>query len=421
MIEQLTTPFGRRRLSRAMILAQRQAQALPQDAAVHKWKLFRALSEARDVFGVSDRSLSVLHALLSFHQETVLTGAEGLIVFPSNQELSIRAHGMAAATLRRHLAALVETGLVIRRDSPNGKRYARRGGDGAVEQAFGFDLAPLVARAEEIENAAEEVLAERRAVIMLREKVTLHRRDIAKTLAAAVEAGGEADPAFAVLAQRHRDLSGRLPRSTGRGGLEPLEADLLRLRAEAEAFLLKLVENEAKNQNMNASESHSGRDNQNSNPDPFDLEPDFRGSRADGPVSLDRVIDSPVLKSSLTPATAGQGARPWSLGLVLQACPDLLDWARDGVTSWSDLARVAELVRPALGVSPSAWDDAKEALGPHEAAILIAAILQKGEAVRSPGGYLRVLVAKARDGQFSLGPILMSLLKAQAQTQRKSA
>lgn len=399
-----------------MILAQAGAREIPAAAAVHKWKLFRALSEARDVFGVSDRSLSVLHALLSFHQETVLTGEAGLVVFPSNQELSVRAHGMAPATLRRHLAALVEAGLVIRRDSPNGKRYARRGEGGEIAQAFGFDLAPLVARAAEIENAAEEVLAERRAVILLREKVTLHRRDIAKTLAAAAEAGGAGQAAYGALATRHRELSGKLPRSTGRGNLAGLEAALLALRVEAEAFLLRTMKKDAKSHNMSASESHSGRDNQNSNPDPFDLEPDFQGSRGDDP--------SPVLQTKSLPsagARAPEGPRVYPLGLVLQACPDILDWARGGISSWRDLAAVAELVRPALGISPSAWDEAREALGAVDAAILMAALLQKGEGVKSPGGYLRALVAKARAGEFSLGPVLMALLRAQAGQGRRTA
>lgn len=392
-----------------MILAQAGARELPAAAAVHKWKLFRALSEARETFGVSDRSLSVLHALLSFHQETVLTGEGGLVVFPSNQELSVRAHGMAPATLRRHLAALVEAGLVIRRDSPNGKRYARRGEGGEIAQAFGFDLAPLVARAAEIENAAEEMLAERRAVILLREKVTLHRRDIAKTLAAAAEAGGAGEAAYAGFAARHQALSGRLPRSSGRGNLAELEAALLRLRAEVEAWLGKLMENELKTQDMNASESQSGRDNQNSNPDPFDLEPDFRGSRGDDP--------SPVLQTKSLPsgdARSPEGPRAYPLGLVLQACPDILDWTRGGISSWRDLMAAAELVRPALGVSPSAWEEAREAMGAVDAAILMAALLQKGESVKSPGGYLRALAAKARAGEFSLGPVLMALLRAQA-------
>jgi len=74
-----------------------------------------------------------------------------LVVFPSNRELSVRAHGPAPATLRWALAQLVEAGLVIRRDSPNGKRYVRRGEGGEIAQAFGFDLTPLVARAGEFD------------------------------------------------------------------------------------------------------------------------------------------------------------------------------------------------------------------------------------------------------------------------------
>ena len=119
---------------------QATAKARPPDKAVHKWQVFRAICTAKARIGVSERALAVLDALLSFHPETMLSG-EGLIVFPSNQQLALRAHGMAPATLRRHLAALVDCGLIIRRDSPNGKRYARKGRGGTVEMAFGFDLA----------------------------------------------------------------------------------------------------------------------------------------------------------------------------------------------------------------------------------------------------------------------------------------
>src|SRR5579875_3124167 len=143
-----TTPFGRRTLTLAYVASQSVAKACPPEKASHKWNVFRDICAAREKLGVSDRALAVLNALLSFHPETVLTGA-GLVVFPSNKALGVRANGMAAATLRRHLAALVEAGLVIRRDSPNGKRYARKNGAGEVETAFGFDLAPMVARAEE--------------------------------------------------------------------------------------------------------------------------------------------------------------------------------------------------------------------------------------------------------------------------------
>ena len=94
--------------------------------AVDKWQVFRDLCEGKSIVGVGDRALAVLNALLSFYPDTELSEENGLIVFPSNAQLSLRAHGMADATLRRHLAALVNCGLIIRRDSPNGKRYARK-------------------------------------------------------------------------------------------------------------------------------------------------------------------------------------------------------------------------------------------------------------------------------------------------------
>src|ERR1700736_1829453 len=167
-----TTPFGRRSLTLAHVATQALAKARPPEKAVHKWNVFRAICAAKARIGVPERALGVLNALLSFHPETVLHG-ESLIVFPSNAQLALRAHGMAPTTLRRQLAALVDCGLIIRRDSPNGKRYARKGQGGAIEIAFGFDLGPLVARADEIQAWAEEVRAEERAMKLVRERITL--------------------------------------------------------------------------------------------------------------------------------------------------------------------------------------------------------------------------------------------------------
>src|ERR1700688_1119315 len=158
-----TTPFGRRPLMLAHVVSQANTKARASEKAVHKWQVFRAICTAKARIGVSERALAVLDALLSFHPETTLSG-DGLIVFPSNQQLALRAHGMAPATLRRHLAALVDCGLILRRDSPNGKRYARKGKGGEIALAFGFDLAPLVVRAEEFEGMAQEIEAEIRAI-----------------------------------------------------------------------------------------------------------------------------------------------------------------------------------------------------------------------------------------------------------------
>jgi len=44
------------------------------------------------------------------------------------------------------------------------------------------------------------------------------------------------------------------------------------------------------------------------------------------------------------------------------------------------------------------------------AATVIAAILQRGAAISSAGGYLRDLTRKAAAGEFSTGPMLMALI-----------
>ena len=97
--------------------------------------------------------------------------------------------------------------------------------------------------------------------------------------------------------------------------------------------------------------------------------------------------------------------------MVLDACPDIVDHARDGIKSWRDLVATAASVRPMLGISPSAWEEANEVLGPNDAAVVLAAILQRSSVIASAGGYLRSLTGKARAGAFSLGPVLMALIR----------
>ncbi len=42
---------------------------------------------------------------------------------------------------------------------------------------------------------------------------------------------------------------------------------------------------------------------------------------------------------------------------------DIADYARTGVASWRDLIETACFVRPMLGISPSAYEEANEVLG----------------------------------------------------------
>lgn len=394
-----TTPFGRRPLSLAMLAGQVVAKNCPEDASVDKWRVFRAVCEAKTAIGATDRALAVLSALISFHPETQLSAAGNLVVFPSNSELAIRAHGIAPATLRRHLAVLVDCGLVVRRDSPNGKRYARKGEGGAIEQAFGFDLTPLVARAAEFESLAAEIQAERRVLHLLRERITLYRRDIAKMISFGIEEGILSD--WERLHAEYRAIAAAIPRTATRAELEPIEAKLRALCLEVR----NILERHTNSEKSSGNESHSERHLQNSNSDSHEFEPGFGNNQGATAAPAPETKSLPLAGKAMPPTGC-------PLGLVLRACPDIADYARDGISGWGELVETANLVRGALGVSPDAWNQACEAMGAVDAAISVAAILQRGDKISSPGGYLRSLTEKARGGQFSIRPVLMALLRA---------
>ena len=382
-MKHITTPFGGRTLSLDMVAAQVAARDVEGKAA-HKWKTFRAIAECREALGVTDRDLVVLNAMLTCLPETAMTAGD-LVVFPSNKALSLRAHGMAETTLRRHVAALVQAGLVIRRDSPNGKRYARRDGAGEVETAYGFDLSPVLARAEEIENLAAELAAERRSAALARERVTIYRRDVAKM----IEAGAAAGAGESWLGYRatFMALCYRLPRSVTMASVAPLVDALHALAVEVGKALEGLVSNHC----MAGNDAQDGAQ--------------IESTKTETHIELE-------------PANGEQqGARTEKalpLAVVLKACPDISMYDKSGVQTWRDLIATAELVRGMLGISPSAWDAARDAMGEQGAAVVVAGILQRAEAVRNPGGYLRGLTEKSRAGQFSAWPMMMALLRAQS-------
>jgi replication initiation protein RepC len=107
--------------------------------------------------------------------------------------------------------------------------------------------------------------------------------------------------------------------------------------------------------------------------------------------------------------------------MILDACPDLADYAKGGISNWRDFLATVAAVRPMLGISPSAWDEAEMVLGEARAAVVVAAILQRGATITSAGGYLRDLTRRAERGEFSIGPMLMALTRANSSPGRKAS
>ncbi len=208
----LTTPFGRRPLTAAQIDVQTSAAACQNGSTVDKWAVVRNIASAREQLGLGDRAIAILNAPVSFHLETELETGEGvrLVVFSSNVKIHQRAHGIAEATLRRHTSALVEAGIMIRRVGPNGKRYARRAQSGSVSEAFGFDLTTMVARCAEFDERAWRIATADRAERLLRERVSILRRDLRKLIERA-EGAGTAGP-WTELSEQLAKLTAEFPR-----------------------------------------------------------------------------------------------------------------------------------------------------------------------------------------------------------------
>ena len=156
-------------------------QTDPSDLMVDKWDALKALTEAAATFDVTHRTLSVLKALMTFLPQRLITPhPRGAIVFPSNKTLSDRLNGMPDSTLRRHLAKLVEVGIVSRHDSANRKRFARRNGQGG-HIAFGFDLSPLAMQITQLKQAAERASRANEALMALRAEVAQLRQLVLDT------------------------------------------------------------------------------------------------------------------------------------------------------------------------------------------------------------------------------------------------
>lgn len=394
----VTTPFGRRPMTLALVRRQVATAEATKVRPVDKWKVFRDACEARSLLGVQDRALAVLDALLTFHPVPELSQDRAMVVFPSNAQLSVRAHGITGTTLRRHLGALVEAGLIIRRDSPNGKRYARKDRAGDIESAYGFDLSPLHARAEELAMLAQQVADERARFRRKKEELTICRRDVRKLISAAMEEGADGD--WASIEDMYVAVCSSIPRSPTVEQLDDIADELGLLRDE----ILNRLEVQVNFRKTDTNDNQNGRHIQNSKSESiYELEPRSENEQGEKPADDDRPKREPI------------PIKNFRLGMVLRACPEIAMYGPGGsIANWRDMMGAAVVVRSMLGVSPSAYQEACEVMGPENAATAIACILERAGHINSAGGYLRDLTRRTVRDEFSLGPMLMALLKANA-------
>ena len=389
------TPFRRAadlvQIRRTLDVRAASAAAAPVD----KWEALRVLRQARTRIGVSDRQLTVLQALLSFVPGTELrAGAPSCVVHPSNATICDRLNGMPCSTMRRHVAALVEHGLVARRDSPNGKRYVRR--RGGEREVFGLDLSPLAVRMDDLRDAASAQHEEECARRDLRHQAALMRRD----LLALVDCGSEhrLDPGAAastrtLVADSFRALRRKLSLSAITVIVDALRAAVQAVRESldvdrAAQVSTKDVEHERHILGSKEEESEGS------------IEPTLHsaGSSASSSVTCRRSEHDEGFRN-LEP----------NLAMLIAHCCDVEPYADGPVRNWSEATRSVETVYPMMGISADLWAGARVAMGERMATACVLTILQRFATIRSPGGYLRKLTVEARAGKLSADVLIGTL------------
>ncbi|TXN07939.1 replication protein C [Methylobacterium sp. WL103] len=374
---------GQRPLTVQTIRGRRQS--LDTDRTVSRKELSGCAREAAKALKLRPSLRAVLSELCAVWGEQEWSR---VLVWPSNDYLVGRT-GLSERGVRYAVRDLVREGLVTVKDSANGKRFAIRAPGGAIIDAYGFDLTPLVARrgewVERLAKLTAEVERRRRSFDFL----TCARRDVSEALLGLATRHPEISSHDLRAAQA--DLEASSPNR--RSGPEP-SSELL----DAWSELRAMVE-ERFYQAGCAGNSCPHIETDNGSPsEPCSKSPPRRAGH-------------PVDEAALTPE------------LVLDALPAARAFAPAEILNVAELVDLGQSLRAAIGAHQSAWAEACESLGRLKAALLVLVVTQihdddvtSGEnRIRNPGGYFRGLVRLASEGRYAVETEILAMRRRRMQ------
>jgi replication initiation protein RepC len=399
------TITGARRMNLTMLAARDRADGftgLPPGTA-KPLRILAAFQEAEPYLGLPAHAFKLLSWLVKQTQAQDWEEGSRPIAWPSARR-EAEFLGLSPARVKALNRALFEAGMFVIRDNEQGKRYGRRGPDGRIIEAFGFDLSPLALRSDEFIHVAAAAKVERDQMKDLRRRVTLARRAIRQVGEALAAVGPlpaswaqmEADAAALVVAARQAERSEELAL---------VAASLERRKTEAEQALRDASKPVETNPVGLENEPHTTSTNLTKNPsDTVTAYED--SSRAAQP---ERTTTPPV------PPLGAEKEFRLKAGQLLDLAPRLALCVTSATPTWPDIVNAAgSLLRQELGVSPSLWGEACQILGREQAALALAIVSTKAPAhfTRGAGGYFAGMVRKAERGELRLERSVWALREA---------
>jgi replication initiation protein RepC len=304
---------------------------------------------------------------------------------------------------------LIELGLIVAKDSPNGKRYGRRDRQDRIIEAYGFDLSPMAQRFEEFARIADEGREARARMGQLRRRATIARKGLAQIFEA-VDEYGFFDATWRALSEESHVLSQALRRVERLDEMEIGVAGLERRQAEAQARLESQLGMMKKDVNQDGQGADSG-------PHIDTYKPPLNPNR--NTVIAYEGSSSGVGVSTEPEKRPQKATEHEERGRVLRLHPDELPvvaprlkvYLRDRNPKWSDIVDAADMLRLDLDISKSLWAEACRVMGREMAAIALAIVSTKDPDyfTRTAGHYFHGMVERAKRDELHLDRTLWGL------------
>lgn len=327
------------------------------------------LRNAAPRLGLSASVISTLDAMLS----CLAPKRNHHTVFASNATLTFRRNGISDRTIRRHAATLQEIGLLVRRDSPNRKRFTKHNSHEGKALRFGFDLTPLFNRLHEIASMAAEVMKEREQVDYLRAKIR-----------AAANASLTNNPDNEMALNIFRVLRRKLSINDCEKILSNLPISIVEAESPDD-------ESPVSTTTMTASNGQFVRHHHKSNKEHIDKERNHHKEQTP-PTILDTQITLPEL---------------------LIACPNAAEFSLKKIETVHDVVAHARTLAPMIGITSQNYEAAHERLGALRAAATVWAIIQFHDKIKAVGAYFRSITTGSKSNGFSPEKLIRRLALAQ--------
>jgi len=375
------------------------------------YRYLAAFQEAEPYLGLPPQAYKLLAWLVKMTMPCDWEEGSRPIAWPSagRQEEFL---GLSPARVKVLNRALYEAGILILRDSPTGKRYGRRGPDGRIIEAYGFDLSPLAVRYDEFVRIAAEARAERDRMGSLKKRATCARRAIRQT-GEALAALGPLPPAWPQLEAETADLVAAI-RQVGRSeDMGLIVKGLESRKTEVETWLRETSKSVDISPQGLADEPHNISTNESFDPKDTVIaaEGSSRAERAE-PTPSPSVPQAEEEFEESVPFQPFEKIERLHPGELVELAPRLADHVPQRYPDWRDIVDAAgNGLCLDLGVSPSLWGEACQVLGREVAAITLAVVSTKPREhfTRGAGGYFAAMVKRAKSGELHLDRSLWKL------------